>query len=75
MIPKEGEAVWRLMDSASFYVVTDTERAGKSLVTVAVRDLDELRSTPDRFEDEPGAPRCAIFVDPDGNTLKFFADA
>lgn len=73
MIPTEGEAVWRLTDSASLYIVADAERASRSLVTIAVRDIDELGLAPDRFEDEPGAPSKAIFVDPDGNALTFFS--
>jgi hypothetical protein len=68
MIPTAGEAVWRLTDSASLYVVADEERAGRSQVAIAVRDLGELG-----LEVESGGP--AVVVDPDGNKLTLFADA
>jgi hypothetical protein len=75
MIPTHGEAVWRLTDTASVYIVADDARAGSALVTIAVRDLDELGLEPDRMVDEPGAPLRAVFADPDGNTLSFFAES
>jgi hypothetical protein len=65
MIPTEGEAVWRLTDDASLYVVVDEERAGSSVAAIAVRDLAELGLTVEG--DEP-----AIVFDPDGNRLTIF---
>jgi hypothetical protein len=40
MFPHDGEAVSRLTPAASVYVVHDAERAGHSLLTLAVDDLD-----------------------------------
>ena len=74
MIPKEGEAVWRLMGSASFYVVTDTERAGKSLVTVAVRDLDSSGRFPIASRTNR-ARRVRDLRRPGRQHAQFFADA
>jgi predicted enzyme related to lactoylglutathione lyase len=41
MSPNETERTWRLTDEAWIYVVVDTERAGKGLLTVMVDDLDD----------------------------------
>jgi hypothetical protein len=68
MIPTAGEAVWRLTDSASLYVVVDQEQAGSSQVAIAVRDLDELG-----LDVQGDGPE--VVVDPDGNKLTLFADA
>ncbi|MGH2934428.1 MAG: VOC family protein [Gaiellaceae bacterium] len=64
MLPKEGEAVWRLCDGASVYVVEDEGRAGSGIVTVAVDDLDGI----DGRRDGPKV----IVTDPDGNEIAFF---
>jgi hypothetical protein len=57
MLPKEGEAVWRLSPEASVYIVEDARRAGNALVTIADPELDTDRR---------------VVEDPDGNTLQFF---
>jgi hypothetical protein len=54
MFPHDGEAVWRLTPAASVYVVHDAERAGHSLLTLAVDDLDACASHP-RKTDSPTA--------------------
>jgi catechol 2,3-dioxygenase-like lactoylglutathione lyase family enzyme len=80
MFPHDEEAVWRLNDSAAVYVVRERERAGSSLATFALADLDTYEK---RFRDagmslrEEAAgqgPRRLIATDPDGNTLTFFQD-
>jgi catechol 2,3-dioxygenase-like lactoylglutathione lyase family enzyme len=79
MVPTEGEAVWRLADSASVYIVADPDRAGRAAVTIAVRDLDELlgdlreRGIAATIVMDAGM-RTAAAVDPDGNRIKFFED-
>jgi predicted enzyme related to lactoylglutathione lyase len=78
MLPNESEAVWRLADSVSVYVVEDKERAGRGLLTIAVDDLDravtKLHERGTRATmDEAHVPRRAIVRDGDGNTITFFA--
>jgi hypothetical protein len=79
MVPTEGEAVWRLADSASVYVVADPVRAGQAALTIAVRDVDALlgdlreRDIVATIEMDAGM-RTAVVFDPDGNRIKFFED-
>ena len=79
MVPTEGEAVWRLADSASVYVVADPDRAGRAAVTIAVRDLDELlgdlreRGIAATIVMDAGM-RTGVVMDPDENRIKFFED-
>ena len=78
MFPHEKESVWRLTPTSSIYVVEDQERAGSSLVTLALDDLDayerRLRDGEIPFTEETdgGAPRRLVVRDSDGNTLTFF---
>jgi glyoxylase I family protein len=77
MFPHERESVWRLTPSGSIYVVEDRERAGSSLVTLALDDLDacerRLRDGEFSFSEEidGGAPRRLVVRDHHGNTLTF----
>jgi catechol 2,3-dioxygenase-like lactoylglutathione lyase family enzyme len=79
MVPTEGEAVWRLADAASVYVIADLVRAGRAAVTIAVRDVDGLlgdlraRGIVATIAMDAGK-RTAVVVDPDGNSVKFFED-
>ena len=79
MLPHEHEAVWRLTDTASVYVVADPARAGTGLLTVAVDDFDELlaglaaRGLAPRIEMVGDGVRKAVVGDPDGNEIAFFA--
>jgi hypothetical protein len=67
--------MWRLTDSAWLYVVVDGSRAGRSLVTMAVEDLDvalaelEVRAVAPQEIEEMDAGRKATVRDPDGNTV------
>jgi catechol 2,3-dioxygenase-like lactoylglutathione lyase family enzyme len=80
MFPRDNEAVWRLAREGSIYVVQDARRAGNGLVTIAFDDLDaheaRLRAVGVAFTEQTdgSAPRCLVFKDVDGNTLKFFQD-
>ena len=80
MFPHETEAVWHLTPTSAIYVVEDSERAGRGLITVAVADVDELER---RLADlglafdvmtDDRAPRRLVVTDPDGNRLTFFKD-
>ena len=78
MFPHERESVWRLTPTGSIYVVEDRERAGSSLLTLALDDLDacerRLRDGEFSFSEETdgGAPRRLVVRDNDGNRLTFF---
>lgn len=78
--PKEGEAIWHAVPSASVYVVSDPERAGQALLTLAVTNLQDRKVTiaerglPVDEASEANGLRTLIVNDPDGNTIKFFQD-
>jgi len=79
--PQENEAAWQLTDTGWFYIVRDTNRAGKALVTIMVNDLEELVAslreegleTP-AIETLPGLYRKVVITDPDGNMISFGED-
>jgi catechol 2,3-dioxygenase-like lactoylglutathione lyase family enzyme len=80
MFPRDSECVWRLTSTSSVYVVEDPQRAGRSLVTLALDDLAaherRMQAAGVVFAIEPGgvAPRRLIVTDTDGNRLTFFHD-
>lgn len=81
MLPAEGDSVWHLASNASVYVVRDAERAGKALVTLAVRDLAHLmaelaaRNVPrSAIRQTPGPMHRLIVTDAEGNRVTFFED-
>ena len=75
IVATDDEVMWRLTDSAWLYVVVDPTRAGRSLVTMAVEDLEatlaelEVRSIVVEQLEVMDAGRKATVRDPDGNTL------
>jgi hypothetical protein len=76
MAPNETERCWKLTDESWIYVVVDPERAGKSLVTMMVDDLDERLASLAQRGIEPSEVqaitenvRKAVFVDPEGNQI------
>ncbi len=76
IVPNETEVMWRVADGGWLYVVQDTDRAGMSLVTIAVTDLHgavtELAAreiTMGGIEPVGDAGRKATSEDPDGNTI------
>jgi catechol 2,3-dioxygenase-like lactoylglutathione lyase family enzyme len=80
-IPNENEAVWQLADTGWIYVVADTDRAGKSLLTLIVDDLeDHVAELPERghptgaIDTVPGLYRKAVIIDPEGNMITFGED-
>ena len=76
-IVREGvECMWELREGAWIYIVVDRERAGKSIATIAVHDLQDAlagasASDAHRYsmETRPGVYHKAVFSDPDGNTV------
>ena len=75
-LPNDEEAVWQVAPTASVYVLTDETRAGHSVVTLIVDDLDttlaeiaERGITPGPVEEVTGAGRKSTTQDPDGNEV------
>jgi catechol 2,3-dioxygenase-like lactoylglutathione lyase family enzyme len=78
MLPHDTEAAWELAGSGWVYVVADAPRAGGSLLTLLVDDLDErVAGLAARGieavlgEPVPGRVRNAEVTDPDGNRVTF----
>jgi predicted enzyme related to lactoylglutathione lyase len=72
----EGEVMWRVSESAFLYLVREPERAGGSLLTLSVPDLDlavaEVAARGVDYvpiEQVGDAGRRAVYTDPDGNKL------
>jgi predicted enzyme related to lactoylglutathione lyase len=78
MAPNERERCWRLTGESWIYVVAEPERAGQSLVTVMVDDLDERLAGIRARGIEVGeiqtineSTRKAEIADPEGNRIGF----
>jgi predicted enzyme related to lactoylglutathione lyase len=78
MAPNERERAWRLTDECWIYVLADADRAGGSLFTVMVDDLDariagfaERGIEVDEIETISERTRKAVISDPDGNEIGF----
>ncbi len=72
----ETEDMWRIGEGAWMYVVADPERAGHSLVAIAVSDLDRTISeikgrgiVVEKIENVSEGARKATVLDPDGNSV------
>jgi hypothetical protein len=77
LVPNELEAAWRLTETGWIYVVVDLARAGSTLCTLLVDDLDaflaglaERNIAAGPVETIGDDVRCTIITDPDGNRLK-----
>ena len=77
MLPNDAEATWQLANEASLYLLADPGRAGQSVLTLIVPDLDaELARmaaegiTPTRIDVMQAGRKCVI-EDPDGNEIAF----
>ena len=68
MLPHDREAVWQVTSDGWVYVVEDPERAGRSLVTLLVDDLDSRGVTD--IETLGSGTRVAVLTDPDGNRIQ-----
>jgi catechol 2,3-dioxygenase-like lactoylglutathione lyase family enzyme len=77
LIPNAQEAAWQLAPGGWIYVVCDPPRAGHSVVTLIVGDLDRLladlggRGIACGRVEHLEAARKAYIVDPAGNTIAF----
>jgi predicted enzyme related to lactoylglutathione lyase len=75
-IPNDVEAVWHMASTASLHILVDAERAGQSITTLVVQDLDaSLSGIAERgiavgpIEVIAGAGRKSLITDPDGNRI------
>jgi len=76
IVPNDDEVMWRVADGAWLYVIRDATRAGNSLVTICVTDLEEaVAELADRdialgsITPVGDAGRKARGQDPDGNSI------
>lgn len=76
VVPNDQEMMWRVTDGGWLYVIEEPDRAGSSLVTIAVNDLDaavaEMAARNvaiGSIEPVGEAGRKATTEDPDGNSL------
>ena len=76
VIVKENEAMWQVADRGWIYVVGDTNRAGKALLTLLVDNLEnhvaelgERGLAPGAIDTVPGLYRKAVITDLEGNTI------
>ena len=81
VIAKEDEAMWQLADAAWIYLVSDSSRAGKALLTLMVDELEDhvagLRGrgiATGGIDTVPGLFRKAVITDPEGNMITFGED-
>jgi predicted enzyme related to lactoylglutathione lyase len=78
IVPNENEVMWCVAGNGWLYVVEDPERAGRTVVTISVSDLDRLVAdlasrgiSPGAIETVGDAGRKANVVDADGNVISW----
>jgi predicted enzyme related to lactoylglutathione lyase len=76
IVPNHDEVMWRVTDGGWLYVIRDSPRAGNSLVTICVTDLDATAAalagrkiTLGPITPVGDAGRKATGEDPDGNSI------
>src|SRR3954453_4216186 len=81
VIVKENEAMWQVADRGWIYVVGDTSRAGKALLTLLVDNLEnhvaelgERGLAPGAIDTVPGLYRKVVITDPEGNMITLGED-
>jgi predicted enzyme related to lactoylglutathione lyase len=78
IVPNENEVMWRVAGNGWLYVIEDHERAGRTVVTISVSDLDQLVGelasrgiATEPIEAVGDAGRKANLLDPDGNMISW----
>ena len=81
VIVTENECMWQVAEAAWVYVVGDSDRAGRALLTLLVDDLEsyvaelgERGLAPGTIETVPGLYRKAVISDPEGNMISLGED-
>jgi predicted enzyme related to lactoylglutathione lyase len=78
IVPNENEVMWCVAGNGWLYVIGDSERAGRTVVTVSVSDLDQFVADLSKrgisagpIQSVGGAGRKADVVDADGNVISW----
>ncbi len=78
IVPNENEIMWCVAPNSWLYVIEDPERAGQTVVTISVSDLNQFVAdlvdrgiTAGPIESVGEAARKANLVDADGNVLSW----
>jgi predicted enzyme related to lactoylglutathione lyase len=78
IVPNQSEVMWRVSDHGWLYVIQDPARAGRTVVTIAVSDLEQFVAglaargvSAGPIEDVGEAARKANVLDSDGNVLSW----
>ena len=81
VVVTENEAMWQVTETGWIYVVGDSNRAGKAMLTLLVDDVEnhvaelgERRLAPGTIETVPGLYRKAVISDPEGNMISLGED-
>jgi predicted enzyme related to lactoylglutathione lyase len=76
VVVHEEEAMWQVADHGWLYIVRDEERAGNSIIALAVSDIEEETRaldargvSPGPVEPEGDAGLKSVALDPDGNSI------
>ncbi len=78
IVPNQDEVMWCVAGSGWLYVIADPERAGETVVTISVNDLDQLVAdlasrgiSAGPITSVGGAGRKADVMDVDGNVISW----
>src|SRR6266702_4096557 len=81
VVVTEYESMWQVTESGWIYVVGDSNRAGKPLLTLLLDDLEGYVAklggrgiAPGAIETVPGLYRKAVISDPEGNMISLGED-
>jgi predicted enzyme related to lactoylglutathione lyase len=81
VIVTENESMWQVAGTGWIYVVGDTSRAGKALLTLLVDNLEDYVAelgerglATSAIDTVPGLYRKAVITDPEGNMLSLGED-
>jgi predicted enzyme related to lactoylglutathione lyase len=81
VIVTENESMWQVAETGWIYLVGDTNRAGKALITLLVNDMeDHVAELEQRglatsaIETVTGLYRKAVMTDPEGNMISIGED-
>src|SRR5580658_3965377 len=78
IVPNENEVMWCVAGNGWLYVIEDPERAGRTVVTISVNDLDQFVAelagrgiSAGPIEAVGDAGRKANVMDADGNVMSW----
>jgi predicted enzyme related to lactoylglutathione lyase len=78
IVPNEYEVMWRVAGNGWLYVIEDPNRAGRTVVTISVSDLDQFVAdlasrgiSAGPIEAVGDAARKANVLDADGNVISW----